>query len=537
MKPNVYSQGKVMLLAFLVLTSFSNQKLNAQQFLTKIDGWNAYVHLPDEYNDSLSKRYPVIIFLPGIGELGTNASKLLVNGPSKYVAAGHNMQFTVNGKLEKPIVISLQPSDPWPPNAAVLNRRVDSIVKRWRCDERRINGTGLSAGASSWGTYVSAGPTAMTNRLASMVVMSGGVPGTGISSIQNYIVNGGKWWGFEGTTDPLQMDMLRDTCNYYKAASARYYRYAGGHCCWNTYYNPSWNENDESIYTWMLKQVRPAGSNVPPESFAGKDSILPSLVTTFTLKGNGNDPDGHPISFSWRKISGPSTGIFTTPTAAQTAVNGLSIGVYNFELTVTDVLGSVAKDTVMINDGAAVLPLTLLDFNATERTGHILLQWNTSSELNTSHFEVEKLGVAQVFAKFGAIYAKGAGSYTNRYQFADYLAQDGIVYYRLKMVDKDGQFTYSKVIAVNVKNTKMGSLSLISLKSQGTILNYNISSLSNKPATITLSDMQGKLVDRRTIQLTTGLNTLNHRINVQKAIYVLTVTTDEAKLSQAFTKE
>ncbi|RYF89374.1 MAG: hypothetical protein EOO03_06200, partial [Chitinophagaceae bacterium] len=275
MKSNFYSRGRLMLLALVFLASFSNQNLHAQQFLTTIDGWNAYVHLPGEYNDSVTKRYPVIIFLPGIGELGTNAAKLLVNGPSKFIASGHNMEFMVNGKLEKPIVISLQPRDPWPPSAAVLNRRIDSIVARWRCDLQRISGTGLSAGASSWGTYVSAGVSSMTNRLASMAVMSGGVPQTGISSIKNYIKNGGTWWGFEGTTDPLQMDALRDTCNYYKAASARYYRYTGGHCCWNTYYNPAWNENGESIYTWMLKQVRPSGTNVEPQSFAGKDTVLP----------------------------------------------------------------------------------------------------------------------------------------------------------------------------------------------------------------------------------------------------------------------
>ena len=537
MKPNVYSHVKVVLLAFLVLTSFSIQKLHAQQFLTTIDGWNAYVHLPDEYNDSVSKRYPVIIFFPGIGEFGTNPSKLLVNGPSKFISDGHNMQFIVNGKLEKPIVISLQPRDPWPPMAVLVNRRIDSIVKRWRCDERRINGTGLSAGASTWGTYVSAGQPVMTNRLASMVVMSGGVPETGISTIKDYVINGGKWWGLEGSTDPLQMDMLRDTINFYKAASARYYRYTGGHCCWNTWYDPNWNENGESIYTWMLKQVRPAGANSNPESNAGRDSILASVVTTFNLKGNGNDPDGNPISFNWRKLSGPAGGTITTPTAAQSTVSGLSMGIYNFELTVTDVLGATSKDTVVINDGAALLPLTLLDFNASEKVNHVLLQWNTESELNTSHFEVQKLDRNQVYAKAGGISAKGASSLINHYQFLDQAVEAGIVYYRLKMVDKDGQFTYSKVIAVNVKNTTIGSLSLISLKSQGAILNYNISSSSNKPATITLSDMQGKLVYRRTIQLTKGVNSLNQNINLQKAVYVLTVATGEAKLSQAFTKE
>lgn len=537
MKSNVYSPGRVMLFACLLLASFSFQKLHAQQFLTTIDGWNAYVHLPDEYNDSVSKRYPVIIFFPGIGELGTNPSKLLVNGPSKFIAEGQKMEFTVNGKIEKPIVISLQPKDPWPPMAVLVNRRIDSIVKRWRCDERRISGTGLSAGASTWGTYVSAGQPVMTNRLASMVVMSGGVPETGISSFKNYIIDGGKWWGFEGSSDPLQMDKLRDTCNSYQRASARYYKYTGGHCCWNTWYNPAWNENGESIYTWMLKQVRPAGNNINPQAFAGTDSLLQNVVTTYNLKGNGNDPDGNPISFNWRKISGPASGTFANATAAQTAVSGLSVGIYKFELTVTDALGAAAKDTVTINDGAAVLPLTLLDFSATEKSDNVLLQWTTTSELNTSHFEIEKLGEAQVYTKTASIVSKGGGSNVNKYQFADHFAAAGLVYYRLKMLDKDGQFTYSKVIAVNVKKSNMGSLSIVSIRSQGATMDVSIGSSATKPATVMLCDMQGKQLYRKSVLLSKGVNSINYTINLQKAVYVLRVATDAGNLAQAFIKD
>ena len=538
MKSNLCPNGRTMLFALLFLTFFSSQTLRAQQFLTSIDGWNAYVHLPDEYNDSVSKRYPVIIFLPGIGELGTDASRLLINGPSKFIAAGHNMQFTVNGKVEKPIVISLQPRDAWGPGAAVLNRRVDSILARWRCDVKRIHGTGLSLGASTWGTYVSAGQPEMTSRLASMVVMAGGVPVTGVSSFRDYSIAGGKWWGFEGTSDPLNLDQMRDTANYYKFGSARYYRYAGGHCCWNNWYNPSWNENGESIYTWMLKQVKPAANNLTPESFAGRDSVLATVVPSFNLRGNGNDPDGNPISFNWRKISGPASGTFANATAAQTMVSALSMGVYHFELTVTDALGAVATDTVIINDGAAaVLPLTLLDFKASEKRDHILLQWTTTSETNTSHFEIEKLGTSQVYEKAGALNAKGSFANLNQYQYSDHFATAGVNYYRLKMIDKDGQFTYSKVIAVNVKNTNAGSIAVLSVRAQGEVMNYFIKSSGVKPATILLADMQGRVLYSKSVVLSTGINALNHNVSLQKAAYVLKVITKEVSLSQAFIKE
>lgn len=172
MKTNVSSSLKVGSCAVLLLVCSIYNRANAQQFLTKIDGWNAYVHLPAEYADSTHKNYPLIIFVPGIGEVGTNASKLLLNGPSKFIAEGASMEFTVNGKIEKPIVISIQPIDSWAPNPFVVNRKVDSILARWRIDPQRINGTGLSMGGQTWQNYVNTGNAVLTNRLASIVAMS-----------------------------------------------------------------------------------------------------------------------------------------------------------------------------------------------------------------------------------------------------------------------------------------------------------------------------------------------------------------------------
>src|SRR6476661_1322836 len=118
----LYTGRKAVHTTLLLFALFSFKFSTAQQFLTTIDGWNAYVHLPNDYTDSVTKKYPVIIFVPGLGEVGTDPSKLLVYGPSKYVNEGHNMIFTVNGKVEKPIVISIQPASAWP-TAYSLNRR------------------------------------------------------------------------------------------------------------------------------------------------------------------------------------------------------------------------------------------------------------------------------------------------------------------------------------------------------------------------------------------------------------------------------
>lgn len=83
------------------------------QSLIKIDGWNAYVHLPANYNSTTST-YPTIIFFPGVGEVGTNAALVINNGPGAYIKQGWNGNVIVDGSTVEFIVISLQPPAQYP---------------------------------------------------------------------------------------------------------------------------------------------------------------------------------------------------------------------------------------------------------------------------------------------------------------------------------------------------------------------------------------------------------------------------------------
>src|SRR5579859_4405680 len=104
--------GKFSCCILLLLCLFSIA--HAQQTQTTINGWNAYVHLPDDYNTTGSQKYPAIIFFPGTGEVGTNASLLLNYGPSHFIASGWDGKVTLNGVTYKPIIISLQPPALYP---------------------------------------------------------------------------------------------------------------------------------------------------------------------------------------------------------------------------------------------------------------------------------------------------------------------------------------------------------------------------------------------------------------------------------------
>ncbi len=93
--------------------------------------------------------------------------------------------------------------------------------------------------------------------------------------------------------------------------------------------------------------------NIPPAANAGSNQTITLPMITATLNGSGRDSDGTISSYSWTKISGPSTGTISNANLASTTIINLSEGVYQFELRVTDDKGAVGKDSVRITVNAA----------------------------------------------------------------------------------------------------------------------------------------------------------------------------------------
>ena len=96
----------------------------------------------------------------------------------------------------------------------------------------------------------------------------------------------------------------------------------------------------------------------------------------------------------------------------------------------------------------AITPVNIISFSAHKKDKQIDLNWNTANELNLAEFNVERSTTGHEFSSVGAVYTKSAVG-ENNYQFTDYqLPVSNVVYYRLKMIDKTGEFTYSKIIQV-----------------------------------------------------------------------------------------
>jgi len=98
--------------------------------------------------------------------------------------------------------------------------------------------------------------------------------------------------------------------------------------------------------------------------------------------------------------------------------------------------------------GCSLLPATLLDFSAVKNNGTVSLRWQTSSEINFSGFFIERSADGRNWNSLLFMPAKnnaGVADYTND----DKTPGNNKNFYRLRMVDKDGKYTYSKVVIID----------------------------------------------------------------------------------------
>ena len=126
-----------------------------------------------------------------------------------------------------------------------------------------------------------------------------------------------------------------------------------------------------------------------------------------------------------------------------------------FVYTVTDINGCIYRDTVVVHFIIGEpLPLKLLHFGAQYSANRksVLTNWRTATEQNTDFFWVERSKNAYDFKPIGKVNAAGNSTTLRDYNYKDENPLLGASYYRLKMMDKDGQFSYSNTVALHSNN-------------------------------------------------------------------------------------
>ncbi len=99
------------------------------------------------------------------------------------------------------------------------------------------------------------------------------------------------------------------------------------------------------------------------------------------------------------------------------------------------------------------LPVNLISFTAGKCNGNVCLSWVVANEQNLSHYEIEKSDDGSSFTRIVTVIAANTAA-QKTYTAKDIAPYSSANFYRLKMIDSDGSFKYSKVIKVNVDYIK-----------------------------------------------------------------------------------
>jgi hypothetical protein len=163
-------------------------------------------------------------------------------------------------------------------------------------------------------------------------------------------------------------------------------------------------------------------------------------------------------------------------------------------------------------DNFLPLPIELTQFRGYAVENDAMLTWSTSSEINGSHFELERKNTRDEFETIAKIKAAGNSNVKLNYGHLDkeVFNNTNIAYYRLKMVDLDGSFEYSNIIRVGTNDEHVNIEAMPNpFKNSFTLKNIDANQ------TVEIIDIQGKLVysqnvdkaDDLKITLPSNLNT------------------------------
>lgn len=114
------------------------------------------------------------------------------------------------------------------------------------------------------------------------------------------------------------------------------------------------------------------------------------------------------------------------------------------------VFNSIASQLSLVSEDYVytdALPVKLVNFTAVAKEFSNLLKWSTTSESNNAGFDIERSSDGKYFEKIGFMDGKGDSKTLQSYQFSDNNPLP-INYYRLKQIDYDGRFDFSRIIQV-----------------------------------------------------------------------------------------
>ncbi len=238
----------------------------------------------------------------------------------------------------------------------------------------------------------------------------------------------------------------------------------------NGEYKPFGASGDGTVGAYF--QENPGSAGMPsgaPFSSTAKETTLSkvSAIEFWDVDGSIDTK----LTFTWSTVSDVAN--LTNNTLKNLTIAGWNTSTSRWEkvaslVDVTSILGSVSSlsagsittlsaitptayqvYTLAAVTASAPLPVTLVSFEAVAGDSkNAFLKWTTSSELNSFQFDIQHSNDGQIWETRGVVSAKGESKSLSTYMFEDKITLQGQNLYRLKMIDRDQTFAFSRIANV-----------------------------------------------------------------------------------------
>lgn len=310
--------------------------------------------------------------------------------------------------------------------------------------------------ADGGGMYINGNPTFGNDNLINVYIENTTVTGNSATSVSTEPGGGAIWsrgavWTGDGVTGNTTLTLVHTTfySNSHTSAARNGIRFtnAGADVNFSLYNSIIVNENTTSERAIDFANVNTTeainnilgGLNSAPTSLlddAGKNNSRGRTATFAGIATTLTDEGG--------KVQVLTIGASENATDFCTAATGITLPAVDAVGTTRD----ASPDAGAFEYITGALPVELLYFQGNFEASQVRLLWETATELNNDRFEIERSRDGHDFHLLGTVAGNGTTSKNIQYRYQDRSPGPGINYYRLKQVDYDGAFEYSKVMAI-----------------------------------------------------------------------------------------
>lgn len=180
-----------------------------------------------------------------------------------------------------------------------------------------------------------------------------------------------------------------------------------------------------------------------------------------------------------------------------------------------------------------VIPVRWVSFRGLRTPVGNQLTWVTATEENTSYFDVEYSTNGSMFTTVAKINAAGQSALLKTYEYLHDMKATGLHYYRIKQVDKDGNYTYTPVVLIKILDKNSNSITVYPNPAKNTVF-INFENSPALPYTIKMVSPLGQVVLTKTVTQAGNQEDLDIR-KLAKGLYYLHI--EDAGKQQLFNQK